>query len=252
MKPIFRHLGMKGWMGGGGFSMRNPVLILVLLAAAGCAPLAQNIEGREGRKKFNEAETAFREGKFGYARTAYLALADDRSDPQCAEQAQFNAAYILVYYKNPDKDFSLAAREFDEFLVRHPLGERADEAGSWLYLIRSFEESKTKELLNEVDSLTRKADDLTKELQKSHADDETAAKERDLLLIEKNALAKKVDDLVKEKAALLNERDGLAKDKIDLENKVALLTRAKAKIEKSLHDLSMVDVKMEKKRKKVQ
>jgi chromosome segregation ATPase len=248
--------------GGDGLAMCLLTLVLLL---SGCAPLMQGLTGGEGAKKFRDAGTAFEQGKYGEARASYQALAEDPSDPRRAEQSQFNAAYLLVYYDNPDKDYSGAAREFEEFLVRYPSGTLAGEARSWKDVLRSFEQTKINELLKEVDALTKKMEALTKELQNAHADGEAGARERDLLLTEKNGLTRKVDELlndkdglIKEKAALLKERDGLANDNIGLRKKIVLLTRekealarAKEKLEKSLHELTMVDVKMEKKRKKV-
>jgi hypothetical protein len=267
MKWALRSPETQGRPAGNACLLRLPVLFLILLLA-GCAPLMQNLTGGEGAKKNHEAKAAFEQGKYGEARDAYRALAEDQSNPRRAEQAQFNAAYILVYHENPGKDYRRAAREFEEFLGRYPSGVHAGEARSWLDILRSFEQSKTNELLKEVDTLTKKMEDLAKELRKAQAENETGAKERDQFLIEKNNLTKKIDGLLndkdgllKEKAALLKERDGLAKDKIDLEKKVDLLTRdkealtlAKNRLEKSLHDLTMVDIKMEKmekKRKKV-
>jgi hypothetical protein len=123
-----------------------------------------------------------------------------------AAQAQFNAAHILVYYKNPDKDYSREAREFGEFPSRYPAGTFAGEARSRLDVLRNFEQSKTNELLKEVDSFTRKMEAVTQELQKARADEEAASKERDLLLIGKNNSTRKVDDL-------LNDKDGLLEGK---------------------------------------
>jgi hypothetical protein len=239
--------------------------LALVLMLTGCAPLMQGLTGGEGEKKFRDAETASEQGKYREARASYRELAEDLSNQRRAEQAQFNAAYLLVYYGNPDKDYSSAAREFEEFLVRYPSGALAGEARSWHDVLRSFEQTRTNELLKEVDTLTGKVEALTKELQNAHADGEAVAKERDLLLTEKDRLTGKVDellndkdDLLKEKAALLKERDGLAKDNTGLGKKIDLLTRekealtlAKENLEKSLHDLTMVDVKMEKKRKKV-
>lgn len=264
MNGGIRNFEIRGGKGGDGHAMRLLTLTLVLMLA-GCAPLMQGLTGGEGAKKFRDAGTAFEQGKYREARASYRALAEDLSDPRRAAQAQFNAAYLLVYYENPDKDYSRAAREFEEFLIRHPSGPLAGEAQSWYDVLRNFEKTRANELLKEVDTLTRKVEALTKELQNAHADGETVAKERDLLLSEKNSLTRKVDELLndkdgllKEKAALLKERDGLAKDNIVLGKNIDLLTRdkealarAKEKLEKSLHDLTMVDVKMEKKRKKV-
>jgi len=246
-----------------GLSALCAALAIVLLA--GCAPLMQNLTGGEGAKKYQAAESAFKQGKYAEARIAFRALAEDRADPRRAEQAAFKAAYILIYHDNPDKDYSRALREFDEFQIRYPSSELAGEARSWLAMLKNFEQSKAKELLQQVVSLNQKTDELTRKLQTAEADDEAVTKERDRLVIEKNELTKKVDallgdkdGLLKEKAALLKERDGIAREKIVLEKKVDNLTRdkenlilAKEKLEKSLHDLTMVDVKMEKKRKKV-
>ena len=241
-----------------------PAVLLALLLA-GCAPLMQGLAGGEGARKFQEAGAAFEQGKYREARDAYRALGADRSNRRRAERAQFNAAYILVYYRNPDKDYPRATREFEEFLIRYPASMLAGEANSWLDMLRKFDESRMSELLNEIDSLSGKMDELKKKLLEVQADKETAVKERDVLFIEKTDLMKRIGDLLndkdgllKEKAVLLKERDGLARNKIALERKVDILTRdkeslirAKEKLEKSLHDLTMVDVKMEKKRKKV-
>jgi hypothetical protein len=248
--------------GGGGSAV---CLLMLVLMLSGCAPLMQGQTSREGAKKIREAETAVKQGKYGEARASYHVLAEDLSDPRRAEQAQFNAAYLLVYYGNPDKDYSGAAREFDEFLVRYPSGTLADEARSWLDVFRSMGKTRVNELLQEVDTLTKNMEALAKELQDAHARGETVAKERDQLFAEKDGLTKKVeellsdrDGLIKEKTALLKERDSLTDDNIEFGKKIYLLTKekealvhAKEKLEKSLHDLTMVDVKMEKKRKKV-
>jgi TolA-binding protein len=61
-----------------------------------------------------------------------------------------------VYHENPDKDYSRAARDFEEFLIRYPSGALAGEARSWHDVLRNFEKTRTNELLKEVDTLTRK------------------------------------------------------------------------------------------------
>jgi hypothetical protein len=256
---------LKIWERGRDGLARRLLTLTLVLMLSGCAPLMQGLTGGEGAKKFRDAETAFKQGKYREARASYRALAEDLSDPRRAEQSQFNATYLLVYYENPDRDYGRAALEFEGFLVRHPSGALAGEARSWLDVLKSLEQTRTNDLLKEVDALTRKVEAQTSELQHAHADGEAVAKERDLLLAEKNNLVSKVagllndkDGLLKEKAALLKERDGLGKDNIGMGKKIDLLTRdkealvrAKEKLEKSLHDLTMVDVKMEKKRKKV-
>jgi len=257
--------GMVQYLAGAGKRGRAPLYAaLLLLVLAGCAPLLQSLTGG-GAKKFQDAESAFEQGKYAEAHTAFRALAEDRADPRRAEQAAFQAAYILVYYDNPNKDYSRATREFDEFQIRYPSGALAGEARSWLDMLKNFEQSKAKELLLQVASLGQRMEETTRKLKAAGDENEAVVKERERLVAEKNDLTKKVDELLgdkdsllKEKAALLKERDGIARDKIVLEKKVDNLTHdkesllaAKEKLEKSLHDLTMVDVKMEKKRKKV-
>lgn len=242
---------------------KEPVLkgltsLLLAFILGGCASFMQNISGGEGAKKFQEANNAYEQRKFKEAYNEYRALAESATDPRWAEQSKFNAAYILVDHKNPDKDYILAAREFEEFLIRYPRSARAGEAGSWLEILRQFDRSRTNELLHEVDGLTKRMDDLTKELRSTQAENEEVNKERAALLIERTKLLKKVDDLLndkdgllREKATLIKEREGLTK-KIDVVSKDKdALVLAKQKLEKSLHDLTMVDVKMEKQRKKI-
>ena len=234
----------------------TPLLLILMLA--GCASLMQNLSGGESAKKFKEAKTAYEQRKFKEAYTEYRALAESVMDPRLAEESKFNAAYILVDHKNPDKDYDLAAREFEEFLIRYPRSAHAGEAGSWLEILRQFESSRTNELVHQVDVLTRRVDDLTKDLRSAQAENEEVTKERGTLLIERTRLLKKVDDLLndkddllKEKAMLIKEREGLTK-KIDVINRDKdALVLAKQKLEKSLHDLTMVDVKMEKQRKNI-
>jgi hypothetical protein len=232
--------------------------LLLVLSLAGCASLMQNLSGGESAKKFQEANNAYEQGKFKEAYNEYRALAESATDPRWAEQSEFNAAYILVDRKNPDKDYVLAAREFEEFLIRYPRSAHAGEAGSWLEILRQFERSRTNELLHQVDGLTKRVDDLTKELRATQAENEEVNKERGTLLIERTRLLKKVDDLLNDKDGLLREKATLIKEREGLTKKIDVLSRdkdalvlAKQKLEKSLQDLTMVDVKMEKQRKKI-
>ncbi|MGE5751599.1 MAG: hypothetical protein ACM30F_05630 [Nitrospirota bacterium] len=234
----------------------TPLLLVFILA--GCASLMQNLSGGESAKKFQEANSAYKQRKFKEAYNEYRALAESATDPRLAEQSKLNAAYILVDNKNPDKDYVLAVREFEEFLIRYPRSTRASEAGSWLEILRQFERSRTNELLNQVDNLTKRVDDLTKELRATQAENEEVNKERGTLLIERSRLLKKVDDLLNDKDGLLREKATLIKEREGLTKKIDVLSRdkealvlAKQKLEKSLHDLTMVDVKMEKQRKKI-
>ncbi len=232
--------------------------LFLTLMLPGCASLMQNLSGGEDAKKFQEANTSYEQGKFKEAYKEYRTLAESSTDSRLAEQSKFKAAYILVDRRNPNKDYALSSREFEEFLIRYPRSPLAGEAGSWLDILKQFESSRTNELLHQVDDLTKRADELSKDLRQTREETDVATKERDALLMERSRLMKKVDDLLndkdsllKEKASFIREQEGLTK-KIEMLNmdKDALMV-AKQKLEKSLHDLTMVDVKTEKKRKTI-
>jgi outer membrane murein-binding lipoprotein Lpp len=237
--------------------LRGLILLLVLVLAS-CAPLMQSLTGGDDGKKFQMAKAASEQGKFKEAYREYRALAESGTDPRWTEQSKFQAGYVLVDRRNPDKNYTLAEREFEEFLIRYPKSALAGEAGSWLDILRQFERSRTNELLHEVDDLTKRVEDLTKELQATRAEYDEVIKARDSLLIERLRLVRKVDDLLNDKDSLLKEKEAFIREQEGLTKKIdalskdrEALTLAKQKLEQNLRDLTMVDVKMEKERKKI-
>ncbi len=245
--------------------MKRIAAALSLLLITGCAPLMQKFPIGENAKKYQKAKTQFEQGHYKQAYELYRALADKDPDSHWAELSKYNAALVLVHYKNPDKNYFQAEREFDEFLIHYPSSQFADDAGSWLEALKNFDQSRTGELLKEVDSITKKFTESVTRQEDLRKQKDAVVKERDVLAVEKSKLVKRVDELLgdkdlllKEKAALLKERDGLSKDKAALEKRVEGLTKdkealtlAKEKLEKNLRDLTLVDVKMEKKRRKI-
>lgn len=243
--------------------MKRIVFVVLFFLLTGCAVL-KSLPFSEESKKYQEAEAYFEQGQYKDAYGAYRAIA--ATDSPWAEQAKFNAAYVLVYHKNPDKDYAQAAREFEEFLAHYPSSARAGEANTWLAVLKMFDQTKTGELLKQAASLNARIEDATKQMQKAQGSEEILKKERDALLTEKKEFAKKVDDLLNEKEALIKnntalvkDNEVLTKDKTALEKKIVALNKeknsliqAKLKLEKSIRDLTLVDVKMEKKRKKMQ
>jgi len=244
--------------------MKRGIGALVLFLMTGCAILTPPFLISEDTRTYHAAQAAFEQGKYKEAHDAYRAIADSRSS--WAEQSKFDAAYVLVYYKNPEKNFAAAAQEFGEFLARYPESARAEDATTWLAMLKMFEQTKTGALVKEVASLSMRIESIAKELQKTQTEKEALMKERDSLLTEKIGLTKKVDDLLNEKdaliaknTALVKSTEGLSRENAALEKKISTLEKekknliqTKAKLEKSLRALTMIDVKMEKKRKKIQ
>jgi chromosome segregation ATPase len=244
--------------------MKRSIAALVLVFMAGCAMVTPPFLISDDTKTYHAAQALFEQEKYKEAHDAFRAIADSRSS--WAKQAKFDAAYVLIYYKNPEKNFASAEQEFGEFLARYPESARAEEANTWLALLKMFDQTKAGELVKEVASLRVKIESVVKELQKTQTDKETLIKERDSLLLEKTELTKKVNDLLNEKdaliarnTALMKSNEGLGRTNAALEKKINTLDKekknliqAKAKLEKSLRALTMIDVKMEKKRKKIQ
>ncbi len=262
-----------------GLLFRIIMAALVGMAINGCASLMQSPAGGESAKKYQEANALSEQGKYQEARDAYRELAEKQPASSLAEQAKFNAAYMLVYHRNPDRDYAHARREFEEFLTRYPKSRLAGDAASWLEMLKNFEQSKINEFMREIDSLTKKLDSARIQQQETQSSRDALEKERDALAKERDALLKgqaeltgRIEDLLRdkdalsqEKAAALHENEKLNAEKAALEKKAEALAqdnekltaakerlaKAKEKLEKRLRDLSMVDVKLEKKRKKV-
>jgi len=245
--------------------MRNALIIFLIAFMPGCAALMEGLPSRAGSPKAQDAERFLAEGHFVEAREVWQRTARDRKGTEAGEQAAYRAALTLVHPKNPAKNYRNAANEFETLLRDYPSGKHAGEAAAWISAVEVIEQTRVNELLIQVDTLTKRMEETSVELQKTGAARDMAMRERDALTAEKNELWKRIDGLILEKSALtvektalVQERDGLARDKAGLEKKVEALTKekerllaAKAKLEQRLRDLTAVDINMEKKRKKV-
>ncbi len=246
-------------------SMRNILIAVLLTLVPGCASLMQGLPGGATARQVQEAERLFQQGKYAEARAAWQQVAKERAGSPAGEQAAYRAARVLVYHKNPSKNYGLAARELEALLKTYPTGKHADDAASWLSLLETMEKARVTALFEQVDALTKKLEQAAADRRKTEAERDAVIKERDALTGERDDLKKRIDalvqekeDLLKEKTALLKEKDVLAKDRAALEKKVAGLTKdkerllaAKAKLEQRLRDVTEVDVTMEKKRKQM-
>jgi len=242
--------------------MRKVSLALALFLITGCAVL-KSLPFTEDAKKYQVAQTYFERENYKAAYDAYRAITVTRSP--WAEESKFSAAYVLVYYRNPQKNYITAEQEFEEFLSRYPKGAHADEAATWLDILKMFHQTKAGELAREIAALTVRFESVTKELQKTQAERDSLRNEGDTLFSESQALLQKVDELLNEKEALIRkntelskDKEGLSRDKTMLTKKIDGLNREKTKLleakmalEKSLRDLSMVDGTVENQRKKM-
>lgn len=241
---------------------KRTLLLLLVLLTVGCTAM-KYLPFSEDSKNYQTAKMYFEQGRYDAAHDAYRAIASSRSP--WAEESTFNAASVLIYYNNPRKSYTSAEGEFEEFLAKYPKSSLANEASTWLAMLKMFHQTNVGVLSKEVEQLTVKSERLAADLQKARTESESLRKERDLIFSERNALAKKVDELLAEKDALIRKNEELAQDNLGLVKDKKVLTKnvdtlrkekkalleAKAALEKSLHDLTMVDVKMERKRSKI-
>ena len=211
--------------------IRQRALFFLLILIAGCASANHRPVGIE---TYDYANQLFEKGLYGDARDAYRYLDETYPKTPLAEKAEYNAAYILVYYKNLNYDYAGAEREFSVFLQHYPTSKLADQAQTWLAVLKSFDQSKTHELMMEVELLSKKIQNFWTEIEDRQADEEKLTKEKGSLLAEKEELSKKAGDLLNEKEHLLSEkaavtveRDGLIQDKITLQRRVFSLTEEK-------------------------
>ncbi len=137
------------------------LLVLLLLAACvlwGCARLRG--EGEQAVAvdvEFRDADGLFKEKHYSEAIAVYAKIARESAGSQRGANALFASASTHVFYNNPQKEYSLALQEFDEFLRAYPNDEKAEEARNWRYFIKTLLElRKENEHLNKnIEELKR-------------------------------------------------------------------------------------------------
>lgn len=248
-----------------GERVRTLLVALILMLPAGCTSLVRHLPGASAPTQAAEADRLFREGDYTSARTVWQQLAKEYPRSDTGERSAYLAARVLIFPKNPSRDYRQAAREFEAYQITYPSGAYSDEAAAWIAAADALEQSRVAGLLGQVDDLTKRLEIAETERSRIEAERKGLAAERDTLERERNELRKKIDallqekeSLLKERTAILRERDTLATDKVSLEKTIESLSRererllaTKAKLEQRLRDVTEVDIKMEKKRRTV-
>ena len=136
--------------------MKKVILLLAVIWFSGCATTSV-VTGPE--KQFQDAAISVREKRYKEAVSAYNKIMADTPDSTLAADAQFELALIDVHSDNPQRDHAHAARSFAEFLKRYPDNRRADEARTWISVLRTIQElKKQNERLNESIEELKKLD----------------------------------------------------------------------------------------------
>ncbi|MGO9411044.1 MAG: tetratricopeptide repeat protein [Spirochaetia bacterium] len=110
--------------------------VLLLTAAAafamlmGCAGAPAPSTNQNIQKAAAQADAGrYAEAAQTYRKEAAAPLGDSTGE------ALYQLACLLAFYDNPQKDYALALRGFDEYVRRYPKGPRIRDAKNWRYLL---------------------------------------------------------------------------------------------------------------------
>jgi TolA-binding protein len=91
-----------------------------------------------------------KEKRYKEAAAVYNKIMAESPDPALAADALFELALLNAHHDNPQRDYTQATRSFSEFLKRYPDDRRADEAQTWISVLKTVQElKKQNEHLNE-------------------------------------------------------------------------------------------------------
>jgi outer membrane protein assembly factor BamD (BamD/ComL family) len=114
------------------------VCVLLILALLVVAPACVLQQPKVAALNESDAAALVQGKKYQEAIIAYRKIAADSTQSTVAGDALFEAAYLQVFYDNPQRDYSQALAGFDEFLKRFPDHARATDAYNWRLALRTI------------------------------------------------------------------------------------------------------------------
>jgi outer membrane protein assembly factor BamD (BamD/ComL family) len=127
--------------------VKKVIVLLVLIWFSGCATTSV-VTGPE--KQFQDAAVSVKEKRYKEAAAACAQIMADAPNSSVAADALFELALINAHHDNPQRDYAQATRTFSEFLKRYPDNKRAEEARTWISVLKTVQElKKQNEHLNE-------------------------------------------------------------------------------------------------------
>ncbi len=119
-------------------------LVASLFISAGCQTLGveQKTEVSQPQPPIGDAKKLISERKYSDALTTLQKALHDGQYGASAPDIRYLIATVYVAADNPQRDYSQALVEFDEFLRLYPDHERAVEAKSWRHAIKLILEAK--------------------------------------------------------------------------------------------------------------
>jgi outer membrane protein assembly factor BamD (BamD/ComL family) len=127
--------------------VKKIIVLLAIIWFSGCATTSV-VSGPE--KQFQDAVVSMKEKRFKEAAAACNNIMTDSPASPLAADALFELALINAHHDNPQRDYAQATHTFSEFLKRYPDNRRADEARTWISVLKTVQELKRQnEHLNE-------------------------------------------------------------------------------------------------------
>jgi outer membrane protein assembly factor BamD (BamD/ComL family) len=127
--------------------VRKIIVLLGVLWFSGCTAMSV-VTGPD--KQFQDAAVSVKEKRYKEAAAAYKKITSESPDSELAADALFELALVTVHQDNPQRDYAQATRTFAEFVKRYPDNRRADEAQTWISVLKTVQElKKQNEHLNE-------------------------------------------------------------------------------------------------------
>ena len=120
--------------------MRNVLILIAVILLSGCATTPPAVPGPDA--DYQDAAVFAKEKKYLKAIAAYRKIADESPHSTLAADSLFEAAYLLAFYDNPQKDYAQALAGFDEFLKRFPKHAKAPEAKNWHIVLKTIVDTK--------------------------------------------------------------------------------------------------------------
>ncbi len=121
--------------------MKKVVVLLAVILFSGCATSrVVTVTGPE--KQLQDAAVSMKEKRYKEAAACYNKIMAESPDSALAANALFELALINAHHDNPQRDYAQATRSFAEFIKRYPDNRRADEARTWISVLRTVLELK--------------------------------------------------------------------------------------------------------------
>ena len=117
----------------------NRIVLLFLCLSTGLAGCVHLSAPTMQVTELQNAENLFNQRKYNDAVNAYRKILTDSPTPApaVAANAQYDIAFILAYYDNPQRNYAQAIQELDEFLRLYPTDSRVSEAQNLRFMLKA-------------------------------------------------------------------------------------------------------------------